>query len=82
MREAASEVHVEIIKPCKEWGATGFRSAMCCAASEGHIKIVKLCRDWLFGDIHAALLKYHHERKFSKKIHDELLPIGWHPDRF
>lgn len=24
---------------------------------------------------------YHHKRQFAQKIHDELLPIAWHPDR-
>ena len=24
---------------------------------------------------------YHHQRQFAQKIHDELLPIAWHPDR-
>ena len=27
------------------------------------------------------LFHYHHKREFSKRIHEELLPIAWHPDR-
>ena len=77
MWEAAGEGHIEIVNLCEEWEATGFRGVMCCAASEGHTEIVKLCKEWLFGDIHAALLKYHHEREFSKVIHDEMLSRFW-----
>ena len=27
------------------------------------------------------IFRYHHKREFSKKIHEELLPVAWHPDR-
>ena len=27
------------------------------------------------------LFHYHHKREFSKRIHEELLPIAWHPNR-
>ena len=53
------------------------------AAENGHVEIVKLCREWLsFKAIHWELFQYHHKRKFYRKIHDELLPIAWHPDRW
>ena len=54
-----------IIKLCKEWGATDFDRVVVKAAGRGHTKIVKLCQEGIFGDVQAALLKYHHERKFS-----------------
>ena len=75
--------HVEIVKLCKEWGATKLNSVMRYAAEIDHVEIVKLCREWLgFSLIHGKLFKYHHKRKFSGKIHEELLPIAWNPDRF
>ena len=82
MDEAAYFGHIEIVKLCKEWGAADFNSAMDGAAYSGHIEIVKLCREWLgFGDLHRDLLQCHHKRQFAQKIHDELLPVAWHPDR-
>ena len=82
MEEAAWEGHVEIVKLCKEWGATDFDEAMSYAAKGGHVEIVKLCRGWLgFSLINDELFRYHHKREFSKRIHEELLPIAWHPDR-
>ena len=27
------------------------------------------------------LFKYHHQREFSGKIHEELLPIAWHQEK-
>ena len=82
MKEAAKGGHVEIVKLCKEWGATDFNRAMEEAAWEGHVEIVKLCRGWLgFSLINDELFRYHHKREFSKRIHEELLPIAWHPDR-
>ena len=86
----------EIVKLCKDWGATDFDTTMRCAAEESRIEILKLCKDWVATDfdvavcggwlgyenIHADLFKYHHERKFSRKIHEEVLSIAWHPDRF
>ena len=82
MKEAAKGGHVEIVKLCKEWGATDFNWAMTYAAWEGHVEIVKLCRGWLgFSLINDELFRHHHKREFSKRIHEELLPIAWHPDR-
>ena len=82
MSNAAWKGHVEIVKLCKEWGATDFNRAMEEAAWEGHVEIVKLCRGWLgFSLINDELFRYHHKREFSKRIHEELLPIAWHPDR-
>ena len=53
------------------------------ASREGHIEIVKLCREWLgFEQIQEEILKYHHKRRFARGIHDELLPVAWHPDRW
>ena len=52
------------------------------AAFEGYIEAVKDCKEWQgFGDIHEELFQHHHKRQFASKIHDELLPITWHPDR-
>ena len=31
--------------------------------------------------LHEELLRYHHKRKFYINIHEELLPVAWHPDR-
>ena len=82
MRKAAWGGHIEIVKLCKEWGATKFKSAMRAAAWGGHIEIVKLCREWLgFSLIHDELFRYHHKREFSRKIYEELLPVACHPDR-
>ena len=81
-REAFSG-HVEIVKLCKEWGATDFDEAMWWAAWNGHhMEIVKLCRGWLgYNALHDDLLRYHHKRKFYKKLYADLLPVGWYPDR-
>ena len=82
MAKAAKGGHVEIVKLCKEWGATDFNWAMSYAAKRGHVEIVKLCRGWLgFSLINDELFRYHHKREFSKRIHEELLPIAWHPNR-
>ena len=109
MSNAAREGHVEIVKLCKEWGATDFNWAMSNAVRYGHVEIVKLCKEWGetdfdetmsyavkygrveivklciewrgFSLIHDELFRYHHKREFSKRIHEELLPIAWHPDR-
>ena len=83
MKIAAELGHVEIVKLCKEWGATDFDEAIESAAFRGHVEIVNLCRDLLgYGKIHEELLKYHHKRKYFKKIYEEMLPIAWHPDRW
>ena len=80
--ECALRGHVKIVKLCKNWGVTKFVTAMECAALEGHVKISKLCRGWLgYDSIHQELFRHHHKCKFSRRIHDELLPIAWHPDR-
>ena len=31
--------------------------------------------------LHEELLRCHHKRKFYINIHEELLPVAWHPDR-
>ena len=41
----------------------------------------RLEREIKFKVIHEELFQYHHKRKFSNKIYDELLPIAWHPSR-
>ena len=46
MCRAAFEGRIEIIKLCKERGATDFDDAMCEAADGGHVEIVKLCREY------------------------------------
>ena len=83
--------HVEIVKLCKEWGARDYNEAMGIAnwymrlhgTENRHIEIVKLCREWLgFEAIHNELYQYHHKRRFSKKIGNEVTPIAWHPDRW
>ena len=82
MRFAAWDGDIEIVKLCKEWGATDFDEAQRIAAENGHIEVVKLCRGWLgYDSIYHDLLRHHHKRKFSRRIHDELLAIAWHPDR-
>ena len=48
MSYAAKGGHVEIVKLCKEWGATDFNRAMSNAAWEGHVEIVKLCNCLLY----------------------------------
>ena len=83
MPRAACVGRIDIVKLCEEWGATNFHEAMYEAALKGHIEIVKLCRGWLgYDSIHHELLRHHHKRKFFEKIHDGVLPIAWHPDRF
>ena len=80
---AAKNGHVEVMKLCKEWGVTYLDYAMILAAENGHIETVKLYREWLgFDLIHRDLFRYHHKRRFSRKIHEDLLPIAWHPYRF
>ena len=82
MIHAAREGHVEIIKLCKEWGATDFDLSMIYATERGRVDILKLCRLWLgYEKIHEELFRYHHKRRFYKNLHNELLPITWHPDR-
>ena len=34
-----------------------------------------------FSGVHDDLFQYHHKRSFSRRIHDELLPVAWHPER-
>ena len=41
----------------------------------------KALKAQIFDEIHEELFEYHHKREFSKKIHEELLPVAWHPDR-
>ena len=82
MRSAARKGYIDIVALCKEYGATNFNEAMVWGACGGHIDIVKLCRGWLGYDlIYHDLMRHHHRREFSRRIHDELLPIAWHPDR-
>ena len=35
-----------------------------------------------YNSLSQELLRYHHKRRFFKKIHDELLPIALHLDRW
>ena len=46
MCQAAKSGHLEIVKVCKEWGATEFDCTMKEAAESGHFEIVKVCREW------------------------------------
>ena len=34
-----------------------------------------------YGNMLSNIPLYLHQRQFAQKIHDELLPIAWHPDR-
>ena len=43
---AAINGHLEIVKLCKEWGATDYDGAMWWATINGHLEIVKLCKEW------------------------------------
>ena len=82
MESAAKEGNIEIVRLCKEWGATDFDLAMRAAARKGNIEIVNLFRQWLgYEKIHEELFRHHHKRSFYKNLHNELLPITWHPDR-
>ena len=46
MAAAVEGGHVEIVKLCKEWGATNFNDAFESAEGRGdHVEIVKLCRE-------------------------------------
>ena len=56
MSNAAWKGHVEIVKLCKEWGATDFNRAMSNAAWEGHVEIVKLCKEWGATDFNLSLI--------------------------
>ena len=79
---AAEQGHIKIAALCKKWGATDFDEALISAVEEEHIEIAALCRRWLgFDHVHHELLRYHHKRKFYRKIAEELLPVAWHPDR-
>ena len=80
---AGESGHTEIVKICKEWGATWYYDALYYAAENGHDEIVKLCREWLgFWAIHNELYQYHHKKKYFKSLHEELIAIAWHPDRY
>ena len=53
------------------------------AVEEGHFWLVWASMDALGYDrIHDDLFRYYHKRKFSRRIHDDLLPVAWHPDQF
>ena len=53
------------------------------AAEEGHFWLVGVSMDALGYDrVHDDLFRYHHKRKFSRRINDALRPVAWHPDRF
>ena len=63
---AAVGCHVDIVKLCKEWGATDFSWAMLNAAESGQVEIVKLCKEWLgFGFIHDELFRYNQENNLN-----------------
>ena len=83
MHDAAYNGYINIVKLCKEWGATDYEETMDYATSNGHIEIVLLCRSWLGYDaIHNELFRQHHKHRFHRKIHEELLSIAWHPDKW
>ena len=52
---AAINGHLEIVKLCKEWGATDYDGAMWWAAINGHLEIVKLCKEWGATDYDGAM---------------------------
>ena len=56
MLSAAINGHLEIVKLCKEWGATDYDGAMWSAAINGHLEIVKLCKEWGATDYDGAML--------------------------
>ena len=81
MELAAETGHIEIVKLLLKWGAMEIEPAMFSADENGDFDIVKLVRGW--DAIHHELFRYHHKRKFYKKLYyDDLLPVAWHPDRF
>ena len=43
---AALNGDIELVKNCKEQGATNFNKALKFAASNGHVEIVKLCKEY------------------------------------
>ena len=55
MRNAAGEGHIELVKLCKEFGATDFNYAIENAAKNGHIDIVKLCKEYGATDFDDAM---------------------------
>ena len=83
MPQADCVDRIDLVNLCKDYGATNFRETMYEAALKGHIEIVILCRGWLgFNRLHQELFRHHHKRKSFRRIHDVVLPIACHPDRF
>ena len=62
---AATCGHIEIVELCIEYGAEDVGEAAFCAARNGHLGIIKLCKGWVG----------------YNAIHEEVLPIAWHPNR-
>ena len=46
LAKAARNGHEDIVRLCKEWGATDFDWMMSSAAEGGHKDIVKLFKEW------------------------------------
>ena len=85
MWQAVLRDHVDVVELCIECGATDFDKAMafCAIYPRGRVSMIKLFRDWIgFEAVHQELFRHHHKRRFAQRIHEELLPIAWHPDRF
>ena len=55
MITAALNGHIEIVKNCKERGATNYNATMYSAAENGHVEIVKLCKEWGATDYNMAM---------------------------
>ena len=51
---AAKTGNIEIVRLCKNQGATDFDNAMMSAVSAGYIEIIHLCKDWGATDIDIA----------------------------
>ena len=59
------------------------KSAIPIPPPRGRVEILKLYRGWLgFEAIHDELLRYHHKKNYFKSLHEELISIAWHPDRW
>ena len=46
MIKAVEYGFIEIVKLCKEWGATNYDGVLLRAAFNGYIDIAKLCKEW------------------------------------
>ena len=45
------------------------------------IAMIKRAHEEKFSGVHDELFYYHHKRRFAQRIHEELLPVAWHPER-